>query len=237
MENINENSPVIKVSMANAIYRGPAGKDGNDYVLTQADKEEIAGMVEVSGGDIDLTNYYTKNEVDAAIRQIELTPGPKGDTGETGPKGDKGDTGEQGPQGEPGPVGADGSDYVLTDEDKAEIAGMVDVSGADVDLSNYYTKTESDNQFALKTEIPSIEGLATKTYVDNAVSAIEIPEVDLSSYYTKNEVDALIPVVPDTSGFITMLEVEAKGYQTAEQVSTAITNALNNIANAEDGAY
>lgn len=29
---------------------GPAGKDGQDYVLTEEDKQEIAGMVEVSGG-------------------------------------------------------------------------------------------------------------------------------------------------------------------------------------------
>ena len=35
------------------------------------------------------------------------------------------------------------------------------------DLNNYYTKTETDNKFALKTEIPE--------------------DVDLSNYYTKNE--------------------------------------------------
>lgn len=94
---------------------GPAGKDGNDYVLTQADKKEIAGMVEVSGDGTDLTNYYTKDEVDAAIRQIELTPGPQGPEG---PQGEKGEPGEQGPQGEPG------ADYVLTEDDKAAIAQM-----------------------------------------------------------------------------------------------------------------
>lgn len=94
---------------------GPAGKDGKDYVLTQADKKEIAGMVEVSGDGTDLTNYYTKDEVDAAIEKIELTPGPEG------PQGEKGETGEQGPQGEPGPAGAD---YVLTEDDKAAIAQM-----------------------------------------------------------------------------------------------------------------
>ena len=35
------------------------------------------------------------------------------------------------------------------------------------DLNNYYTKTETDDKFALKTEIPE--------------------DVDLSNYYTKNE--------------------------------------------------
>lgn len=116
---------------------------------------------------IDLTGYATEEYVNAAVNEIELTPGPqgpkgdkgdkgdqgiqgkqgiqgpigpqgpkgdtgeqgpKGDTGETGPKGDKGDTGEQGPkgdQGEQGPAGANGQDYVLTDDDKTEIADAV----------------------------------------------------------------------------------------------------------------
>lgn len=63
-------------------------------------------------------------------------------------------------RGETGPAGKDGEngkDYVLTEEDKAEIAGMV--PGADVDLSDYYTKTEIDDLLAnLPTgDIPSGE--------------------------------------------------------------------------------
>ena len=63
-------------------------------------------------------------------------------------------------------------------------------SGGNVDLSNYYTKAETD---AL---IPSTDGLATTEYVDNAVS--NIPTTDLSNYYTKaetyskTEVDTLV---------------------------------------------
>ena len=52
-------------------------------------------------------------------------------------------------------------------------------SGGTVDLTNYYTKEETN---AL---IPSTEGLATETYVNNAIS--NIPTTDLSNYYTKNE--------------------------------------------------
>jgi hypothetical protein len=82
-------------------------------------------------------------------------PGPKGDTGEkgdpgeqgpvgeTGPKGDKGDQGEPGLKGDPG---EDGKDYVLTEEDKAEIAGMV--PSPEVDLTGYYTKEEIDELLA-----------------------------------------------------------------------------------------
>lgn len=73
---------------------------------------------------------------------IQGIPGPqgikgeKGETGEQGPiglmgpqgiqgpKGDKGDTGATGPQGPQGIQGPAGSDYVLTEQDKQEIAQM-----------------------------------------------------------------------------------------------------------------
>lgn len=48
--------------------------------------------------------------------------GPKGDTGPTGPQGPQGPQGEQGPKGDTGPAGAD---YVLTAQDKADIAEIV----------------------------------------------------------------------------------------------------------------
>lgn len=52
-------------------------------------------------------------------------------------------------------------------------------SGGTVDLTNYYTKEETN---AL---IPSTEGFATEEYVNNAVS--NIPPTDLTNYYTKSE--------------------------------------------------
>ena len=82
---------------------------------------------------VDLTGYYTKDEVDAAIEQIELTPGAKGDKGEPGYTPIKGVDYFD---------GKDGENYILTEADKEEIAALVDVSGADVDLSDYYTKEE-----------------------------------------------------------------------------------------------
>lgn len=38
---------------------------GEDYVLTEADKQEIADLVKASLGGVDLSNYYTKVETDA----------------------------------------------------------------------------------------------------------------------------------------------------------------------------
>ena len=68
------------------------------------------------------------------------------------------------------------------------------------DLSGYYTKSDVDGKiadYATKEElnalnIPSVEGLASESYVNEKVAAIEIPEVDLSNYYLKADVDALL---------------------------------------------
>lgn len=82
---------------------------------------------------VDLSNYYTKSQVDAAIDAVELMPGP---TGPAGPAGKDGAPGQQGPQGEPGAPGAPGApgqdghtpvkgtDY-WTETDKAEIVADV----------------------------------------------------------------------------------------------------------------
>ena len=58
--------------------------------------------------------------------------GPKGDTGETGPQGQTGPTGPQGPKGDKGDTG---DDYVLTEQDKQEIAGLVDTPVDDVQIN------------------------------------------------------------------------------------------------------
>ena len=70
--------------------------------------------------------------------------GPQGPIGPQGPQGIQGEQGPQGPKGDQGPEGPAGANYVLTQDDKTEIAGMVDLTG-----------------------------LATEEYVNNAVAAIE----------------------------------------------------------------
>lgn len=176
---------------------GAPGKDGDDYILTDSDKQEIAGMIEIpdgsveevyvgkseptqagiklwvdtdaepSGKDVDLSDYYTKTEVDNKIEEIELIPGPAG---------------KDGKDGQDGAPGADGKDYVLTEADKQEIAGMVEVSGeggsgapevhigAEAPTGNEVLWIDTDEE----------DNVATKDYVQEAIntalSAIGIAE-------------------------------------------------------------
>ena len=84
--------------------------------------------------------------------QGEIGPqGPQGKTGEigpTGPQGPQGIQGEQGPQGPIGPQGEPGQNYILTEADKSEIAGMVVVDTstfatmAQVEAKGYQTEAE-----------------------------------------------------------------------------------------------
>lgn len=107
------------------------------------------------------------------------------------------------------------SDYVTKSELQAKLDGL----SINIDLSSYATKEELTtainsidlSAYATKDEIPSLDGLATTEYVDNAVANVPTGgNVDLSDYYNKEETEALIPSLD--------------GYATEEFVSTAINS-------------
>lgn len=116
---------------------------------------------------------------------------------------------------------------------KEELQAKLDALDIDIDLSSYATKEELEqaisgidlSSYALKTEIPSLEGYATTEYVDNAIA--NVPSggtTDLSNYYTKSEVDDKITEIePITEDEIKAL-FETEGLATKEYVSTAINS-------------
>ena len=150
----------VDTSIANAVLGGTINLDS--YVT---DKELEEALANINTGNIDLTGYATTNYVDEQISTIKLTPGPKGDkgdkgdTGAQGPKGDKGDKGDTGAQ---GPAGADG----LTTAVSVNGSVYTHVNGT-ITLPNY----------------PSIEGLATESYVNNAITNIETGNADTIDNY------------------------------------------------------
>ena len=111
--------------------QGSPGKDGEQGPQGEPGKDGAAGPQGPQGEPGAEGPQGPKGDIGAQGEQGEQ--GPKGDTGaqgpqgEQGPKGDTGPQGEQGPKGDPGPAGADGKDYVLTDQDKTDIAAKVEI--------------------------------------------------------------------------------------------------------------
>ena len=159
-------------------------KPDKDTVYDDSAIKQRISLLE-SKPEIDTSQYATKEE----LRNISLTPGPKGDKGETGergpqgltgpagPKGDKGEpfkysdfTPEQlaalkGPKGDPGPPGTGGT---------GGTGGSVDLSkyALKTELNNYLSRNDANNHYAQK-------GWATQTFAYKG---------DLGSFIRKNEI-------------------------------------------------
>ena len=104
----------------------------------------------------------------------------------------------------------------------------------EVDLSEYYTKTQID-ELLERIELPEdvLQQYYTKeqtdTQITTAIGNIEIPETDLSDYYTKEETDTKIDEKIESIEFPTPEEVDLSDYYTKEQTDTQISTAIGNI--------
>ena len=95
------------------------------------------------------------------------------------------------------------------------------------ELANYYTKVESDDKYALKTSIPTLDGYATEDWVNRkgfltTHQSLEdyAKKAELTNYYTKAESDgkyALSADIPSLNGYATEQWVTDKGYLTTHQ--------------------
>lgn len=254
----NANSPWQLID----VLVGPRGENGHtpvkgvdyftqediDFIVAEVEKgnyatvEYVDSMIE-NIPEVDLSNYYTKEQVDQAI---------SADLGDYALKTDL--------------IGLATEDYVenAVKDVEVDLTGYatetyVNTAISNIpatDLTDYYTKSEVDdkledlatgdidlsdyaktadlakvatsgnyNDLSNLPTIPSTTGLATQEYVDNAVN-----NIDLTDYALKTE-------IPDTSNFTTMSAVEAKGYQTASDVETAINNAISAITDGEEVSY
>lgn len=191
-----------------------------------ATEEYVAQKIaeaQLNESEVDLSAYYTKSETNAQIKQA-IDAIPETDLSDYATKAYVSDA-------IPSLEGYATEDYVTQKVNEAAIGGEVDLTGyaktTDIptkvsQLENdkgYLTEHQSLADYAKKSEIPSLEGYAKTS---------DIP--DVSGYALKSE-------IPDVSGYTTMSAVEAKGYQTADQVTAAINSALSAFGNAEEGAY
>lgn len=162
-----------------------------------------------------LDNYYTKGETNTAINNALMPYAKKADL----PSIDGLASEEYVDNAVSSLTNIDLSNYYTKTETEDIVEQQAAAALEDIE-SNYYNKQQIDENtvealkpYAKKTEIPSINGLATETYVNNAVAAI--PKTDLSNYYTKSETNTAINnAKPDLSN-----------YYTKTETNTAISNA------------
>ena len=143
-------------------------------------------------------------------------------------KGAKGDDGCRGAQGAAGVV-----DYSLVytkanPPTAAEVGAITEdeleaaLANVSVDLSEYYTKTETN---AL---IPDTAGLASEDFVNQKIAEAQLGgsggDIDLSIYYTKTETDNAIN---DAIGALE--ETDLSNYYTKTETDSAITAAIGDI--------
>ena len=145
---------------------------GNIDLSNYVTKSELQAKLDALDINIDLSAYATKEELTQAINSIDLSSYAK----------------------------------------KTEIPSLEGyVTETELNAKGYLTEHQDLSAYALKTEIPSLNGYATTEYVDNAIANVPSGgNVDLSNYYTKAETNALIPSL--------------EGYATEEYVSTAINS-------------
>ena len=88
-----------------------------------------------------------------------------------------------------------------------------------VDRADVYVKSEIDNQInTLRGEIPSLDGIATETWVENKGYLTQ--HQDLSGYVTKSEITDLVSITDlenSLQPYATETWVENKGYLTEHQ--------------------
>ena len=170
-------------------YKGERGPKGDAFTyedFTQEQLNALKGPQGEPGQKGDKGDAFTY--ADFTAEQLEALRGPQGEPGRDGSNGLDGKDGKDGVSithtwngtslsitsasgtSEMDLRGPAGQDYVLTQDDKTEIAGLVD-------LSNYYTKTEIDE--ALGNVSVDLSDYYTKTEIDGLLA--NLPAGDIPS--------------------------------------------------------
>lgn len=150
--------------------------DLTDYATEEFVIRKIA-EAELADQDVDLSAYYTKSETETAIKSaVDSVEVPDVSGFAT----------KEELEAVQAVAGNNSVKLFAVDEELFDIKQQLE-NIPTTDLSDYATKEEVA---AIEAKIPSIEGLATKEELEEAISGIEHPAVDLEGYATEDWVNA-----------------------------------------------
>ena len=177
------------IKVGDDIWNIPSGKpDLSDYYTKNEVDDRIAGAI--SGGELNLSNYYTKGEVDEMLTEIDVSDqlvdyAKAADVYTKTQIDNKGFLTQH-----QSLAGYATESYVNT-----KVAALVDSSPGALDtLKELATALGNDPNFAttITTEIgkkANSSDVYTKSEVDNAISNVNVSN-QLQNYYTKSEIDS-----------------------------------------------
>lgn len=186
-------------------------KRGTDHLI-----EELKAYINgISTGDIDLSDYVTKAELQAKLDALDINIdlSPYATKEELTQAINSIDLSSYATKSEIPSLDGYAKLTVLPtkvsqlENDSNYLTSVPEeyVTETELNAKGYLTEHQDLSSYATKSEIPSLDGYATTEYVDNAIA--NVPSgggtTDLSNYYTKDEVysksetDALIPTVTD----------------------------------------
>mgnify|MGYP004692273227 CR=1 FL=1 len=124
--------------------------------------------------------------------------------------------------------------------DSGFITEHQDISGLATkgELKAVEDKIPTLDDYALKSEIPTLDGLATTTYVDNKVAAIDVPSLD--GYATEQWVEGKGYLTEHQSLADYALKSEIPSlaaYSTTTEVQSMINTAISSITDGNEVSY
>lgn len=126
--------------------------------------------------------------------------------------------------------------YTVNDSKATKEDIPTDVSAFTND-AGYLTEHQSLEDYALKADIPSTDGLATEVYVNDAIDNIDIPEPDLSNYATKEELPPIRVIGsdnPDEPYILTGNEFTDEDYENCNYYTILFKHAVIRYTQVDD---
>ena len=190
-----------------------------DVRVSSLEKNGVEGDGDTSIS-IDLSKYVTKLELDKVIKEIELTPGPKGEHGEQGERGLQGIQGVRGEKGDKGDKGEKGDTPSITHlekqvSDKSKELDIKFETLANKQQQNEEVVTARDGEVSLNARLERdleniFDQLAISTGNINAEIATARIKEDGTTYSTLgdrlNQVDSQLTHIANKGPTVEVLE-------------------------------